>query len=93
MDKQQEVPSMDCTDMINDMIDTLEPELVPSDFIVCAQLSMNDGSEIMVNGSEMAEALRLRRSNLVKYKVVLNSKLIHDRINIQTAFILAAVFG
>ena len=84
---------MDCNEIINEMIDTLEPEVIPACFIVCAQLSMSDGTDIVVDGSEMAEALRANRSEMTKYKVVLNAKLIHESINVETAFVLAAVFG
>lgn len=85
---------MDSTEIINEMIDDALgfPENIPAEFIVYAQLVMNDGSEILVTGENMARTIKSQKANMSKYRVTLNVKLIYNRIDLYTQLVLSQVF-
>ena len=78
-------------DILDDIIEQLQVEQVPPEFIIAAKVRTRDGTESVISGEEL-ETLIKNGTPISDVRVILDVKKIRTRINMETALILATVF-
>ena len=65
---------MDISNLLDDIIDNIRPENVPSEYIIMAKITDENGYETIIRGSELDEFLRNTTVNIIELQYVLNIK-------------------
>lgn len=80
-------------DILDEIIDQIEPEVVPPEFIIMAKIRTEDGKEFVITGEELQDALASQKSDIVDVRVILNVKRIREMVIETTNNIFREVFG
>lgn len=80
-------------DILDEIIDQIEPEVVPPEFIIMAKIRTEDGKEFVITGEELQDALVSQKSDIVDIRVILNVKRIREMVIETTNNIFREVFG
>jgi hypothetical protein len=78
-------------DILDEIIDKLSPEKIPSEFILMAKVRTLDGKETIVYGNELDQLMNEKGDEIADVRVILDVKLIRQVIVTETNAILAAV--
>ncbi len=79
-------------DILDEIIEQLQVEQVPPEFIIMAKVRSYDGKESVITGEEL-DALIKSGAPISDVRVILDVKKIRGRINLETTLILAQVFS
>jgi hypothetical protein len=77
-------------DILDEIIDQLSPEKIPTEFILMAKVRTFDGKETIVTGAALEELMDAKRDEVVDVRVILDIKRIRNFIVSETNAILAA---
>jgi len=80
-------------DILDEIIDQIEPEVVPPEFIIMAKIRTEDGKEFVITGEELQDALASQKFDIVDIRVILNVKRIREMVIETTNNIFREVFG
>lgn len=68
-------------DFIDEIINDLDPEDIPIEYIVVAYIQTYSGSELTLSGKDLEAYMRLNGDSIVTFKFVLNMERIKSDIN------------
>lgn len=67
-------------DILDEIINHLDPELIPTEFIVMAKVRTYDGREAIVTGPELEDFMSQNEDQIADVRVILNVRSIRNRI-------------
>lgn len=67
-------------DILDEIINQLDPELIPSEFVVMAKIRTFDGMESILSGVDMEAFMTENSDQIAEIRVILNVKLIRSTI-------------
>lgn len=76
-------------DILDEIIDQLTPEKIPTEFILMAKVRTYDGMEIVVTGPEFEQMMQTRGEEVADVRVILDVKRVRTVILAITNDILA----
>lgn len=80
-------------DAIDQIIEQLTPEQVPSEFIVMAKVKTYDGMEQIVSGADLESLLESEGDNVENVKVILDVRAVRTAIITESNRIMAEAFS
>lgn len=76
-------------DIIDEIIDQLSPEMIPTEFILMAKVRTYDGAEHILTGEEFEQIMATRSADVADVRVILDVKRIRRVIITETNAIIA----
>lgn len=77
-------------DILDEIIDQLAPEKIPTEFILMAKVRFYDGMESIVSGEELERLMDTKSDQVADVRVILDVKRVRHVIVTETNAILAA---
>ena len=67
-------------DILDEIIEQLDPSSIPTEFILLAKVRMIDGMEKIVTGEALEDYMEANVDTVADVRVILDVKMIRDRI-------------
>ena len=73
---------MSPSDLFAEIIQNIDPEIIPAEFIILAKVTDNNGKDFTLSGQELAKMMQgPERQNLSQVKVIMNVQKIRNAIS------------
>lgn len=83
--------TMNKQDVLDEIIENIDPSFIPHEFIVMAKITLNNGRECLATGEELNEAINDLRDSIHDIRVIYDIKKMKESIVSETEAIFSKI--